>query len=80
MFTEKGGKMKAEEKAQELYPNNSTFCGGVAQIARQAFVKGWEEVERELLPMLKELTEAVLFDWDNKADVAREIATRLKER
>lgn len=72
--------MKPEEKANELYPNNSTFCGGVASIARQAFVKGWEEVERELLPMLKELTEAVLFDWDNKADVAREIATRLKER
>lgn len=72
--------MKPEERANELYPNNSTFCGGVASIARQAFVKGWEEVERELLPMLKELTEAVLFDWDNKADVAREIATRLKER
>lgn len=32
--------MKAEEKAQELYPNNSTFCGGVAQIARDAFIKG----------------------------------------
>lgn len=72
--------MKPEERANEIYPNNSTFCGGVASIARQAFVKGWEEVERELLPMLKELTEAVLFDWDNKADVAREIATRLKER
>lgn len=72
--------MKPEERANELYPNNSTFCGGVASIARQAFVKGWEEVERELLPMLKELTEAVLFDWENKADVAREIAIRLKER
>ena len=72
--------MKPEERANELYPNNSTFCGGVASIARQAYIKGWEEVERELLPMLKELTEAVLFDWDNKADVAREIATRLKER
>lgn len=72
--------MKPEERANELYPNNSTFCGGVASIARQAFVKGWEEVERELLPMLKELTEAVLFDWENKADVARETAIRLKER
>lgn len=72
--------MKPEERANELYPNNSTFCGGVASIARQAFVKGWEEVERELLPMLKELTEAVLFDWENVADVAREIAIRLKER
>lgn len=72
--------MKPEERANELYPNNSTFCGGVASIARQAYIKGWEEVERELLPMLKELTEAVLFDWENKADVAREIAIRLKER
>ena len=72
--------MKPEERANELYPNNSTFCGGVASIARQAFVKGWEEVERELLPMLKELTEAVLFDWDNLTEVAREIAIKLKER
>lgn len=72
--------MKPEERANELYPNNSTFCGGVASIARQAYIKGWEEVERELLPMLKELTEAVLFDWENKADVARETAIRLKER
>ena len=72
--------MKPEERANELYPNNSTFCGGVAQIARQAYVKGWEEVERELLPMLKEITEAVLFDWDNLTEVAREIAIKLKER
>ena len=72
--------MKAEVRANEIYPNNTTFCGGVAQIARQAYVKGWEEVERELLPMLKEITEAVLFDWDNLTEVAREIAIKLKER
>lgn len=29
-----------EKKAQELYPNNKTFCGGVAQVAREAFIKG----------------------------------------
>lgn len=29
-----------EKQAQELYPNNKTFCGGVAQIAREAFIKG----------------------------------------
>lgn len=29
-----------EKKAQELYPNDKTFCGGVAQIAREAFIKG----------------------------------------
>jgi hypothetical protein len=72
--------MKAEVRANEIYPNNTTFCGGVAQIARQAYVKGWEEVERELLPMLKELTEAVLFDWENKEEIARQVAIHLKER
>ena len=32
--------MNTEEKANELYPNNKTFCGGVAQVAREAFIKG----------------------------------------
>lgn len=72
--------MKPEARANEIYPNNSTFCGGVAQIARQAYVKGWEEVERELLPMLRELTEAVLFDWENKVEIARQVSIHLKER
>lgn len=72
--------MKPEERANELYPNNSTFCGGVASIARQAYIKGWEESERGLIQMVHELAEAVLFDWDNKADVAREVITALKER
>ena len=30
-----------EELAQVLYPNSRTFCGGVAQIARDAFVNGY---------------------------------------
>ena len=41
--------MKAEEKAQELYPNNSTFCGGVAQIARDAFAKG-ARMQKPVMP------------------------------
>lgn len=48
--------MKAEEKAQELYPNNSTFCGGVAQIARDAFAKG-ARMQKEVDD--KELSEKV---------------------
>lgn len=48
--------MKAEEKAQELYPNNSTFCGGVAQIARDAFIKG-ARMQKEVDD--KELSEKV---------------------
>ena len=34
---------QAEQRANELYPNDRAFCGGVASIARDAFIKGWEE-------------------------------------
>ena len=32
-----------EKRANELYPNDRAFCGGVASIARDAFIKGWRE-------------------------------------
>lgn len=34
---------KVTERANELYPNSKTFCGGVASIARDAYIKGCEE-------------------------------------
>lgn len=34
---------QAEQRASELYPNDRVFCGGVASIARDAFIRGWEE-------------------------------------
>lgn len=45
-----------EKKAQELYPNNKTFCGGVAQVARDAFIKG-ARLQKEVDD--KELSEKV---------------------
>lgn len=48
--------MNTEEKANELYPNNKTFCGGVAQIARDAFSKG-ARMQKEVDD--KELSEKV---------------------
>ena len=42
------------EKANELYPNNRTFCGGVAQIAREAYVKGSDETLELAIQWLKE--------------------------
>ena len=32
-----------QERAEELYPNSRSFCGGVASVARQAYVKGCQE-------------------------------------
>ena len=31
------------DRANELYPNSKSFCGGVASIARDAYIKGWKE-------------------------------------
>lgn len=45
---------KPEQRAQELYPNNRTFCGGVAQIAREAYVKGCGETIDRAISWLKE--------------------------
>lgn len=41
--TMKGELTMAEQRANELYPNDRAFCGGVASIARDAFIRGWEE-------------------------------------
>ena len=34
---------KVTERANELYPNSKSFCGGVASIARDAYIKGVQE-------------------------------------
>ena len=34
---------KATDRANELYPNGKTFCGGVSSIARDAYLKGVQE-------------------------------------
>ena len=69
--------MKAEEKAQELYPNNKTFCGGVAQIARDAFAKG-ARMQKEVDD--KELSEKVSAAYQlGLSDKEKQMAKGLEE-
>lgn len=65
---------KAEQRAQELYPNNRSFCGGVAQIAREAYVKGCEETREELEPTI-EAARLIYEAWNGGTmdDVRREM-------
>ena len=39
---------QAEQRANELYPNDRAFCGGVASIARDAYIRGCQDTIREL--------------------------------
>ena len=41
---------REEALAAERYPNTRTYCGGVSQIAREAFINGY----REAAPTWKE--------------------------
>ena len=43
------------------------------------YVDGYEQAEKDLIPLINRLCEAILMDWENKADVARETLTKLKE-
>ena len=48
--------------------------------ARTIFVQGYEEAEKELIPLIYRLCESCIFDSVNKADVAKEILVKLEER
>ena len=58
---------KAEQRANELYPNDRAFCGGVASIARDAYIKGC----RETIENVTEWLEAQ--DTDEYNDDNREL-------
>ena len=44
---------QAEQRANELYPNDRAFCGGVASIARDAYLKGCQETLDMTIKALK---------------------------
>lgn len=44
----KGELTRAEQRANELYPNSKTFCGGVASIAREAYLQGCRDTKEQI--------------------------------
>lgn len=43
-----------------------------------AFVAGYEEAEGEWKELVYRLAEAILFDWDNKEDFAKDVLVKIK--
>ena len=62
---------KAIERANDLYPNSKSFCGGVASIARDAFTNGWKEA---LDIVKKEIRRRFLEDYNSGDQEKDEIA------
>lgn len=46
-----------------------------------AFVAGYKEAEKDLIPLINRLCEAILFDWEDKdqAELAWKIQSQIKE-
>lgn len=66
---------QAEQRANELYPNDRAFCGGVASIARDAYIKGCEETKVELLRWANNMYENTMtfVQGDTKVDNAVQV-------
>lgn len=43
-----------------------------------AFVAGFEEAEAEWSALVYRLAEAIMFDWDNKVEFARDVLKKMK--
>lgn len=54
------------------YPNQCVKAGH--------FITGYEKAEKDLVYTIDRLCEAILFDWDNKADVAIKTLKDLEEK
>lgn len=44
-----------------------------------AFVAGYKEAEKDLIPLINRLCEAILFDWEDKAKLALKIQGQIKK-
>lgn len=60
--TMKGELKQAEQRANELYPNDRAFCGGVASIARDAYLKGVQETLEKAVKWLQENADTYIVD------------------
>ena len=85
---------RAEQRALEAYPIKMTPLvyqdlidqfGGKTEIdvntyPRCLFQEGYEQAAKNLLPKIARLAEAILFEWDNKVELAKEMAEFAHER
>ena len=78
---------KATQKSIEWQKaNNPMAIGGDAFAdmvdsfnVNPAYVAGYKEAEKDLIQLINLLRETILFDWENKAELARKIQSQIKE-
>ena len=64
----------SEEAAKAAYPDN----GSDNWMVQPFYQEGYEKAEEDLVPLIHKLAESVLFDWDNRAEVAKDVLIKLQ--
>ena len=71
---------QAEQAALKVYPYEGGVKGIICENSRQIFIQGYEQAEKELIPLINRLCEAILFEWKDAADLASKTLTQIKVR
>ena len=75
---------RAEQEALKAYPEkdalNKKATGhyDTNYPRRKAYQQGYEQAEKELIPLINRLCEAILFEWKDAADLARKTLLQIK--
>ena len=74
---------RAEDAALKAYPVviEEHTERDVNKPRRLSCIKGYEQAEKDLIPLINRLCEAILFDWKDKdqAELAWKIQSQIKE-
>lgn len=74
---------RAEEAALKAYPVLFSERNGLDNTfkdRRSAFEKGYEQAEKELIPLINRLCEAILFESRNKVELVLKIQAQIEEK
>ena len=69
----------AQEKAyNKMMEEDDQSCH--QESFRWGFEQGVDWAEKDLIPLINRLCEAIMFDWEDKAELARYIQSQIKEK
>ena len=71
---------RAEAEALKTYPYEDGIKGMICENSRYIFIQGYEQAERDLIPLINQLCEAILFEWKDAAELARKTLIQIKGR
>ena len=70
---------RAEQAALKAYPERIGLDGNGNAFGRYFYIKGYEQAEKDLIPLINRLCEAILFEWEDMAELAWKIQSQIKE-